>query len=202
MFAWINIVLLLICAFAILLLYVQSASPEAREQLTGDPDSFRFCGVLRKVSIVPMAISSACYVAYCFAPLPVPLPVHFPWLWTTSILLGLLIISISSCIVMVGVLAAGKEALEPQKDGALYEGIYKRIRHPQFYEVFSWFGFALLLHSPFLFLFSFIYVPIWVLMVQAEERDLILRFGTPYVEYYRRTGALIPRIKTKTGKIS
>lgn len=52
---------------------------------------------------------------------------------------------------------------------------------------------ALLLHSPFLFLFSFIYLPIWVLMVQAEERNLLICYGELYVRYWRSTGAFFPR---------
>jgi protein-S-isoprenylcysteine O-methyltransferase Ste14 len=30
-------------------------------------------------------------------------------------------------------------------------------------------------------------------MVMAEERDLVIRFGQAYVDYRRRTGAFLPR---------
>ena len=42
---------------------------------------------------------------------------------------------------------------------------------------------AFLLHSPFLVLFSAIWIPVFVLMCRAEERDLLIRYGSAYEEY-------------------
>ena len=193
--AWIILAVLLACAFAILVLYERSVSPEARERLSGDPDTYRKCGRLRSWSVVPMGLTVVCYVLYLFYPLPVPLPEHFPWPWWLSIVLGVAVLAASGWVCLKGARAAGKETMAPRKQGTLYGGIYEKIRHPQWYEVFSWFALALLLHSPFLFLFSFLYLPVWVLMVQAEERDLVLRYGQPYIKYWRRTVAFLPRRK-------
>jgi protein-S-isoprenylcysteine O-methyltransferase Ste14 len=52
---------------------------------------------------------------------------------------------------------------------------------------------ALLLHSPFLALYSLVWIPIFGIMVWAEERDLVLRYGKAYEEYRERTGALFPK---------
>jgi protein-S-isoprenylcysteine O-methyltransferase Ste14 len=45
----------------------------------------------------------------------------------------------------------------------------------------------------FLVLFSAIWIPVFVLMCWAEERDLLIRYGNAYEEYRRRTGLLVPR---------
>jgi protein-S-isoprenylcysteine O-methyltransferase Ste14 len=52
---------------------------------------------------------------------------------------------------------------------------------------------GLLLHSPFLTLWSLVYFPIFVLLCYAEEQDLLLRYGEAYADYCRRTGAFWPR---------
>ena len=52
-----------------------------------------------------------------------------------------------------------------------------------------------MLHSPFLVLFSFVYVPVFLVACWAEERDLVLRYGREYEDYRQRTGFLLPRKK-------
>ena len=191
--AWLNFAVMLASALAILWLYEHSVSPEARERLTGDPDSYARCGRLRRLSAVPMGLTCACFVLYRFFPLPTPLPENFPWPWWVSALPAVVIMAPAGWVMLAGARAAGAETMTPSKEHTLYGGIYLKVRHPQFYEVVFWWALALLLHSPFLFLFSFFYLPIWVLMVQAEERDLLLRYGEPYVRYWRNTGAFFPR---------
>lgn len=93
-----------------------------------------------------------------------------------------------------GMKDAGEEAITPKAEHTMYGGIYEKIRHPQAAgEVFLWWVIAFLLHSPFLALFSFVYIPIFLIMCWAEEHDLLLRYGEAYAEYCRNTGAFIPR---------
>jgi protein-S-isoprenylcysteine O-methyltransferase Ste14 len=92
-----------------------------------------------------------------------------------------------------GVLDAGKEALVPQKEQQLYGGIYERVRHPQAWEALLWFTIAFWLHSPFLVLYSFAWLVVEYVMVMAEERDLVIRFGRAYEEYCQRTPAFLPK---------
>jgi protein-S-isoprenylcysteine O-methyltransferase Ste14 len=96
---------------------------------------------------------------------------------------------------MTGMRDAGEETMRPKKEHAMYGGIYMKIRHPQAVgEVFLFPVMAILLHSPFLTLFSLIYFPIFMLLCYAEEQDLLLRYGEAYAEYCRRTGAFWPKI--------
>ncbi len=52
---------------------------------------------------------------------------------------------------------------------------------------------AFLCHSPFLVLYSFAWIPVFVLMCLAEERDLAIRYDRAYEVYRQRTGFLLPR---------
>ena len=97
-------------------------------------------------------------------------------------------------LMIKGMKDAGEETLEPKKEHTLYTGIYDTIRHPQAIgESFLWFPFALWFNSPFLVLYSFVWIPVMYIMCIAEEKDLILRYGEPYLEYRRHTGFLIPK---------
>ncbi len=97
---------------------------------------------------------------------------------------------------VIGIRAAGPETLEPKKEHTLYAGIYEKVRHPQAIgESVIWFSIALWLNSPFLVIYSFIWIPIFYIMCWAEERDLIIRYGQPYLDYRDRVGFLIPKRK-------
>jgi protein-S-isoprenylcysteine O-methyltransferase Ste14 len=57
-----------------------------------------------------------------------------------------------------------------------------------------WWVIAFLLHSPFLVVYSFVWIPIFIAMCKAEERDLLVRYGEPYAEYQKQTGFMLPKI--------
>jgi len=95
---------------------------------------------------------------------------------------------------IVGMKDAGEEAVRPRKEHAMFGGIYAKLRHPQAAgEVFIWLVIAFLLNSPFLAVYSLLFIPIFLVMCLAEEKDLLLRFGAPYAEYMRTTGAYFPK---------
>jgi len=50
-----------------------------------------------------------------------------------------------------------------------------------------------MLNSPFLAIFSIIWLPIFYVMCLAEEKDLVIRYGEAYLKYRETTGFLIPR---------
>lgn len=90
----------------------------------------------------------------------------------------------------------GKESIVTKKEHALYGGIYEKVRHPQAIgELPYWWVIAFALNSPFLAIFSVIWIPIFYLFCWAEERDLVIWYGEPYLEYRRNMGFLIPKRK-------
>ena len=144
-----------------LLLYHQ-CRPRGLEKLTGE-GAYERCSRYRVVAIIFEMITIINFVIYFFYPLPTP----FPWPYWVSVLVAVLILIPSGALMVIGMVHAGEEATRPQKEHAMYTGIYKKVRHPQAAgEVFLW----------------------W-----AEEFDLVKRFGDEYVTYYQRTGAFWPK---------
>jgi protein-S-isoprenylcysteine O-methyltransferase Ste14 len=141
-----------------------------------------------------MFVAAGNYVVYRFYPLPIPVPHTFPWGWPVSTFIAV-VIAVPSCYLMVrGVLDAGEETYLPRREHRMYGGIYNKIRHPQAVGEFPlWWAIAFLVNSPFLVLFSFLYVPVWYYMCRAEEKDLLVRYGESYVEYMKRVGFWFPR---------
>lgn len=193
MTAWINFAVLWVASILFLLFYVRSVSPAGREKIIG-PDAYRLCFYERLLSGGFEFIITINFVLYFFYPLPTPLPVKFPWEWWVSLGIAALIGIPAAALMFAGLRDSGEEALRPKKEHGLYGGIYNRLRHPQAVgEVFLFPVMAILLHSPFLTVFSLIYFPIFMLLCYAEEQDLLLRFGDAYAEYCQRTGAFWPK---------
>ncbi|NHZ71506.1 MAG: hypothetical protein GWP17_00240 [Aquificales bacterium] len=54
---------------------------------------------------------------------------------------------------------------------------------------------AFWLNSPFLVLLSFMWIPLFYLMCVAEEKDLVVRYGQPYLDYQKQAGFLLPKFQ-------
>lgn len=193
MLPWLNFIVLALSTLLFLYFYVQSVSPARLAQKIGER-AWRRCMWLRVIAGFFEFVIVANYVVYLFWPLPAGLPERFPWPWWVSIVIAV-VIGIPSVWLMVrGMLDAGRETLEPRLEHTMYGGIYKRMRHPQALgEMPAFWVVAFALHSPFLVLWSFIYIPVFLLMSQAEEVDLLLRFGQEYEEYRQRVGVFGPK---------
>ena len=193
MLAWINFAVLLLSSLLFLLFYVLSVSPAAMGRVIG-PQAYRKCAAYRVIAIFFEFITIANYVLYRFYPLPTPLPPKFPWPYWISALIGVLVGVPSFYLMIKGMVDAGEEAVRPKEEHTLYSGLYEKIRHPQALgEVFLWHVIAFFLNSPFLVIFSFIFFPLFLIMCWAEEHDLIMRYGDPYVDYIKRTGSFWPK---------
>ena len=97
-------------------------------------------------------------------------------------------------LMLRGIRDAGKETMFPKKEHNLYNGIYEKIRHPQAIGEMPFFWvIAFLCHSPFLVIYSFIWIPVFYWMCVAEEHDLVLRYGQPYIKYQQQTGMFLPK---------
>jgi protein-S-isoprenylcysteine O-methyltransferase Ste14 len=191
--AWINLAVLIVSTLLTLYFYVKSVGPATLEQGIG-PIAYRRCTTYRFISGLMMSLASLCYIVYFLFPLPVPLPRTFPWSWWLSALVAVIIAIPAGYLMYRGMRDAGEETMVVKKEHTLYGGIYEKIRHPQAAgELPFWWVLALLLNSPFLVLYSFVWIPIFILMCLAEERDLVMRYGEAYEQYREHTGFLLPK---------
>jgi protein-S-isoprenylcysteine O-methyltransferase Ste14 len=202
MIAWTNFAVLLFSSLLFLYFYIRSVSPAGRERVVG-LQAYEMCRRDRIMAIGFELVTTVNYVVYFFFPLPIRLPRQFPWPWWVSILIALAVGIPAVALMVNGMCDAGEEALHPVKGQVLFGGIYRRIRHPQAVgEVFLWWVIAFMLNSPFLALFSFFFIPIFLIMCWAEEQDLLLRYGESYADYCRSTGAFFPKIGTEKNQVN
>ena len=195
MMPWINFTVLVVSSLLFTIFYVKSVSPAALEKRIG-PAAYQKCSTYRMIASIFMTVVAVNYVLYYWFPLPLPLPDTFPWPWWVSAVIAAGIGAPSLYLMARGVKDAGEETMTPKREHEMYGGIYERIRHPQALGEFPlWWMIAFLVHSPFLVLFSFLYVPVWYYFCVAEERDLVIRYGTAYEEYCGRVGFWIPKRK-------
>lgn len=197
MIAWINIAVLIVSALLFTFFYIKSVSPAAIEKKTGE-NSYVKCKYYRLVAAGFELVATANYIIYFFYPLPILLPRAFPWDYWISAFIAILIGLPGIYLMVRGIKDAGIESIAPDKKHTLYGGIYKKIRHPQATgEVTLWWVAAFLLNSPFLAIISLIWLPIFYIFCRAEERDLVIRYGAPYLEYRKNTGFIIPKLIKK-----
>lgn len=195
-----NIATLLASSLLFTVLYVQSVQP-AKLSLRGH-DAYRRCKWYRIAAGAFMTLACANYIVYYFYPLPVlhqgggtagfglGIPQTFPWPCCVSAVIAATIGLPFGYLMWIGMRDAGDETMTPKPEHGLYSGgIYEHMRHPQAVGEFPiWWTMAFLAHSPFLVLFTFVYLPIWYYFAIVEERDLVLRYGSAYEEYRQRVG--------------
>lgn len=184
---------MIVATILFLYFYVKSASPAQLEKKIGEA-AYRKCMRYRLIASAFETVTVINYIVYFFYPLPIGLPLVLPIPWLDSVLIAIVILIPSLYLMYIGMRDAGRETLEPKKEHTLYGGVYETIRHPQAIgESFMWFPFAFFLNSPFLVLYSFVWFPILYIMCLAEEKDLVIRYGQPYLEYRERVGFLVPK---------
>jgi protein-S-isoprenylcysteine O-methyltransferase Ste14 len=83
-----------------------------------------------------------------------------------------------------------------EKHQLITKGIYGVIRHPMYASQWLWvIAQPLLLQNWIAGLVNLlIFIPFYILRVQAEEKMMIDKFGEGYREYMKRTGGVIPKI--------
>ena len=195
MLNWINLIILVISTTLMAFFYVKSVGPAVLEQKIG-LTAYARCAYYRITASVFELIVISNYIIYFFLPLPILIPRFFMWDYWISMILSLIVLFPSLFIMLKGLKDAGREALFPDKEHTLYMGIYLKIRHPQaFGEAFIWWSVALIFNSPFLFLYSIVWFPLFYWFCKAEEKDLLIRYGEPYSDYKQKTGMFIPKRK-------
>ena len=193
MIAWINFTVLLLATVLTVFYYIKSAGPAALEQKIG-VEAYAKCTRYRALSGIFMTLAGVNYVVYAFYPISLPLPRVFAWPYWVSVLIAIVIAIPSGILWVWGMKDAGEETMLVKKEHTLYNGIYQKIRHPQAAgEVWYWWVFAFLCNSPFLVIYSIIWLPLFHLMSKAEERDLLIRYGDSYKTYMENTGMYFPK---------
>ncbi|MBN1375004.1 MAG: hypothetical protein JXA01_02490 [Dehalococcoidia bacterium] len=193
MIAWINLAVLIVSALLFLYFYVRSVGPAALEKKIGEI-AYAKCKRYRLIASGFELIALFNYVIYFFYPLPISLPLTFPWEYWISVLIALVIGIPGGYFMIKGLKDAGEESLTPKKEHTLYGGIYKKIRHPQAAgEVTLWWVAAFMLNSPFLAVISLLWLPVFYIFCRAEEKDLLIRYGDAYIDYMKNTGFVLPR---------
>ncbi|MBN2118758.1 MAG: isoprenylcysteine carboxylmethyltransferase family protein [Anaerolineales bacterium] len=194
MIAWINFVTLILGGGLMTTLYLMSVRPAALEKKIG-PEAYKRCGRYRLATSIFMFTLTANYILYHWYPLPFdPFPASFPWPYWVSVVIAVIIAIPSLYLEVRSSMDAKTEALLPDKSHTLYKGIYEKIRHPMALgEVPLWWVIAFLVNSPFLVVFSFVWIPVWYWWCVAEERDLALRYGEAYETYRKQTGMFFPK---------
>ena len=201
MVSWINFGILIVSSFLFTFFYVKSVGPAALEKRIG-ASAYRRCSTYRLIASSSMGIVALNYILYYWFPLPLLLPDVFPWPWWVSAVIAVVIAVPSGYLMVRGVKDAGDETMRPKQEHVMYGGIYERIRHPQAVGEFPlWWVIAFLVHSPFLVLWSFIYIPVWYYLCVAEEQDLLIRYGAAYEAYRKRVGFWIPRKSSATKEL-
>ena len=196
MIEWMNVSVMIVSSYLILHFYRKSASPAALEKKIG-PDAYPKCKQYRIIASAFMVVVTLNYILYFFFPLPIGLPLTFPWDYWITVTIAFVICVPGFTLQLIGTRDAGEETIAPKKEHTMYGGIYEKMRHPQAVgEVTLWWLIAFLLNSPFLALYSFVFIPIFYLMCLAEERDLIIRYGQDYVDYKARVG-FFPQLRKK-----
>ncbi len=195
MIEWFSLIFLILATLSSLYFYIKSVQPAKLEQEIG-PEAYEKCERYREYASITFVLFFVGYLLIFLFPLPLPIPLNLPWEYWISLILAIVIAIPAFALMGIGVRDAGEETLRPKKEHEMYGGIYKRIRHPQSLgEVWTGHIIALVFNSTFLFLFSFLWIPIFYYMSVVEERDLILRYGESYVEYRNRVGMYFPKRK-------
>jgi protein-S-isoprenylcysteine O-methyltransferase Ste14 len=76
-------------------------------------------------------------------------------------------------------------------------GAYGFVRHPMYLGVvLIWFGISVAFRNAALLAVSALYVyPVYWYYIRAEEQMMAQEFGTEYVEYTRKVGRLLPKLR-------
>jgi protein-S-isoprenylcysteine O-methyltransferase Ste14 len=81
------------------------------------------------------------------------------------------------------------------KNKLIINGPYKFVRHPMYLGgIIGAFGLALMRGSLLAALYSFLLAVVLSHISDAEENDLIVRFGKDYLEYRKKVSKLFPHV--------
>ena len=194
---WVNLFSLHISALMFSYFSIISIMPVTRAEKRGE-NAWRECywfRIIMSIFAVMMVINTILWIWF-----PVP---GLNWRIHPDPFFGFVlgvVIAIPCILILIKAMQdGGEEHMKLSKETKLHAGIYKHIRHPGVVgEMPLYVLVALFVNSLFLALWMLFFVVIYVpFYIYFEEKDLIKRFGAPYIEYRNQTGALIPKFWKK-----
>ncbi|HAD82504.1 TPA: hypothetical protein DCG35_08600 [Candidatus Edwardsbacteria bacterium] len=150
--------------------------------------------IFRVLSVAALVLHFFSYLLYKAFPAFKFIPAEFLWdRWFS--LAAAAIIGLPAAVIWIrGMIDAGPESIALKDRRASARGIYQRIRHPQALGKMALpLVVALMLNSPFLALFSLLWIPAFYLLCRIEEKGLELQLGEEYLNYQGATGFFVPR---------
>lgn len=144
------------------------------------------------VGLIGVAVTVAVWalLLYLQRSLPLPLMRLSPgWRWGASLLF--LLDGLGTLVWSAVTLGRARRENKPARSGP-----FALVRHPM-YGAVLWSGTATVAFAFQSWLVLLGAVPLqlwWVWLVQAEERELLRRFGDAYAQYARETGQFLPRL--------
>lgn len=172
-----------------------SVSRSIRSLGRGTPVSYGSM-LYRIISIAALVLHFLSFLLYKAFPAFPGIPADFAWNRWFSIITAA-VVGLPAAVVWIrGIIDAGPETIAV-KDGQISaRGIYQKIRHPQALGKMAFpLVIALLLNSPFLVLFSIVWIPAFFFLCHIEEKELALHLGQEYLSYKDSTGFFAPRKK-------
>ena len=89
-----------------------------------------------------------------------------------------------------------KGGLRIKNKNLITDGPFQYVRHPMYVSVFIMLiGIGILFFSWSWFVILIALIPVWYIECRIEEKNLIKLFGEKYLNYKRKTGMFLPRIK-------
>ncbi len=84
----------------------------------------------------------------------------------------------------------------PEKTKKLQKGLYQYIRHPHYASgIYMCFGFALLSQNLMALILALLFAISYYFIAQAEDKELIIRFGLSFETYVGSKPCFLPHFK-------
>jgi protein-S-isoprenylcysteine O-methyltransferase Ste14 len=168
------------------IMYIISLQPETLSKRIGQ-NAYKDCSYLRFISMFFEMIVLAGYILFIFGNI-----LNYSIITCNIYIIricGVVIVAICIALMIIGMIAAGKESAIPNEQTKLYKGIYDYMRHPQTLgEMISWFGLSLILNNLTLLVYSIIMIPLFIGYTIIEDNDLSIRFGKAHIRYTKKVG--------------
>ncbi len=75
-------------------------------------------------------------------------------------------------------------------------GPFKYIRHPIYTSIYILsIGLGLIFFAWLWFIIMIVFIPFWYIECREEEKEMIKLYGKKYIEYQRKTGMFLPRMR-------